>query len=145
MSVLVVTDKSVNTAFNIIANLSYSAPIDWSNTYQLIERLRKFDIEYLARWAAIFNQRNFNIEYAHNRKSNSWYSRLVTFRFYRHSQDRVTRTELAQAIRTIQCLRYNMVENYEDAAQYSVLRDLQEKLTEIFTESSPEMIAAGWC
>ncbi len=138
MSVMVIDQDTINRAFNTAMNICFDAPIHWGsvNTH---DALKRFNLEYLARWSAIFNERNYNRRYAHHKP---WSK--VTYRWQRFSGEFIERDELAQAITTIRCLRYNILDYYEDAPQYKTLTDLVRVLESIFMDTSPEFKAAEW-
>ena len=135
MSVMLMSRKSINLAFNTVLNLQYAAPVDWPPV-NTMEQLRRFDPKYLARWSAIFNVRNYNRRYQDFLPNG--------YKWRTCGNTHVTRCQLAQAITTIQCLRYNLVDFYDKAPQYMVLKDLENTLINIFMDTSEEMKAAQW-
>ena len=138
MSVMALKKNSINKAFNTVINICFDAPIHWGPV-NVHDKLDHFDAEYLARWSSIFNERNYNQQYAHDKP---W--ERHEYVFWRDWDEFVSRQALVQAIQTIKCIRYNVIENYQDSVQFKVLTDLEQVLIDIYLETSEEWKAAIW-
>lgn len=153
MSVMVLNHESIDLAFHTVIDLAYCAPVELrgGHTEAMMIRERFFEkgpsnsLPYLARYCAIFNLRNFNVQYRHNPD-------LVEFgpSGYRLTRGAgfigkaVTQDRICQTIKTLQCLQYNICDNYTQSPLFERLVDLIALLKELALQNTAEMVKAKW-
>ena len=152
MSVLTLSDKSINRAFNVITDLIYAAPVEIShhstcrvhelraiNEAGAIPNFQNQGVEHLARWCAIFNLRNYSKRYAHLGEFHR-----VTYKFKPMKQKPITRLRLVQTLKTLECLQYNISDYYGSGQWWEQLLRVIDLVRDIIISELPEYEAAKW-
>jgi len=153
MSVLILAQGSIDDAYNTLMDLAYAGPATVSpGLAHQITTFFCFDVnhkpqskthglQYLFRWAAVMNVRNFNRRYAHNRGFLSSNHQYIPKRV---SARPVTLRRLTQTLKTMQCLDHNIMDNYNTGKDYKTFCDWTDTLRRAIVESLTEYDTAAW-
>ena len=153
MSVMIVSEESINAAYSVLNAFCWVGPalVPRGAACQ-IERFRRFNQDYkrdhkqagfkrLFRWAAVMNCRNSNRRYAHNPDfyvtNNNYVPRGI-------KNQEITLGELCRTLKTMECLRYNIADYYDDSNEFRELTGWIEILKTLIIEWLPEYEQAEW-